>query len=904
MMLSGSRLSSILLTIMLLINLAIVALPVINAQTVPRGPWLDEVVFIEEPDPAKAVERLVKEDIHVYFSHVTDPELFKTVKEKLAYDFAYGLYYELTFNPVGPEFPRPKAGVVFNPFSNPRVREAMNYIVDRDYIANEILGGLAVPRYVALTPSFPDYGKYADVALEIENEYRYDFDKGRSIIYEEMIKMGAELRDGKWYYKGQPVKLIFLIRVEDARKPVGDYIASQVEKLGFIVEKVYGRAAELAPLWLRGDPAEGRWHLYTGAWITTIIARDESGNFGFFYTKLGRPEPLWQAYVNDPEFYVVAERLWRGDYRSMDERDELMRRALQLSMKESQRIWLVHLTSLWARRPDVVLAHDLAGGYSGSALWPYTIRFVDKIGGTMRVGLSAVLVQPWNPIGGSNWAMDQAVIRATGEPAVVPDPYTGLYHPLRVKKAEVYVVKELEGQIRATLPWVELRFVDEITVPKDAWLKFDSTKNVIETVPENTKAKVKVVVYYQDNLFKDYKWHDGSLFSIGDLVYAFLIAFDRANPASPLFDEAYIPSFEAWFAMFRGFKIVSRDPLVIEYYTDTWYMDAEWIARDAANTFWPYYGQGPGAWHVVAVTARAEAEGRVAFTTHKSEKLKVEWANLIAGPTLSILAETLDKCIKEGYLPYEPVLGKYVSKDEVATRYQNLKKWYQTYGHFWVGNGPFFLKSVDVVAKILVVSANREYIDYADRWAIFVKPPVPEAKLVLPDVIYPGATTEIRVIITVAGKPYKVEHIDFVKYVIRHTGGTLSGYAKCVKDGECVVTLDGTETALLVPGPAEVKAIVVSKLVGIPTLVSGISRVATLVDYIASRLAQSEADMLARLRGLESGLRGEISAHGEKIDALKSELEGIRTMFYVSTVIAIIAIVIAALGFVLRRPRS
>ncbi|MEM0490184.1 MAG: ABC transporter substrate-binding protein [Ignisphaera sp.] len=889
---------------LLLLNVALGVVAPLTAQAVPRGPWIDEVVFLEEAEAAKAVERLLAGDIHVYFDDIGDPELFKTVRERgLAYDISYGLYYEITLNPVGPEFPKPqREDVIFNPFSNPKIREALNYIIDREYVANEILGGLAIPRFTAITPSFPDYARYADLVMEIENEYRYNFEKGKSIIYEEMVKMGAEMREGIWYYKDKPVKLIFLIRVEDARRAIGDYVASQLEKIGFIVERVYGKSADLAPLWLRGDPAEGRWHLYTGGWITTVISRDDADNFGYFYTKLGRPEPLWQAYVNDPEFYVVAERLWNRDYKSITERDELMRKALWLSMKESQRIWVVHLTSIWVRRPELELAADLAGGYSGSWLWPYTIRFSNKIGGTVKVGIPSIMTQPWNPIGGSNWIFDQTIIRATGEAAVLPDPYTGLYHPLRVKKAEVYVSKDLEGQIRASLPWVSLEYVDEITVPTDAWWKFNSTTNTIETVPPGTKAKVKVVVQYQDDLFKNYRWHDGSTFDLADIVYMFLLTFDRANPASPLYDEAYIPSFQAFMQVFKGFRIVKEDPLVIEYYTDTWYMDAEWIAATAANAFWPYYSQGPGPWHVVAVAARAEAEGRLAFTADKSGKLNVEWMNLIAGPSLTILAETLDKCIQDGYIPYQPVLGRYLTRDEAVTRYQNLKTWYQNYRHFWVGNGPFFLKSVDVTAKIITLAAYREYIDTAERWAIFSKPPVAVISIKVPDTIYPGTKAEIPIEVTVDGKPYEVTYIDYVKYVISHAGGSLTGYARCIADGKCVIELDGTQTALIVPGPAKVTVIAVSKLVGIPTIASSVLRVSTVIDYVALQLAKTEADLSAKISRLESTLTDKLLAQEETINALRSEIHSLRTMLYISIGVAVVAIVVSiALGLLLKR---
>jgi Predicted solute binding protein len=180
---SGYRERSIGLTVVVAAALAmglLMSVVPVSAQQVPRGPWVDEVSFFIEIDEAKAVDMLLKGDMHVYFRDIRDPELFRRVRESpdLQYVFSYGLFFELTFNPVGPEFP---ATGKLNPFAVPRIREAMNYLVDRSYIASEIMGGMAVPRYTALTPAFPDYARYADVIRQIEKEYAYNFEKlGRS----------------------------------------------------------------------------------------------------------------------------------------------------------------------------------------------------------------------------------------------------------------------------------------------------------------------------------------------------------------------------------------------------------------------------------------------------------------------------------------------------------------------------------------------------------------------------------------------------------------------------------------------------------------------------------------------------------------------------------------------------
>ena len=899
---NGHRERSVGLLVFVAVALAIgllVSVAPVRAQQVPKGPWVDEVSFFIEQDQAKAIDMLQKGEMHVYFRDLRDPTLFKKVKESpdLQYIFSYGLYYELTFNPVGPEFP---ATGKLNPFAVPRIREAMNYLIDRNYIASEIMGGLAVPRYTALTPAFPDYARYADVVKQIEKEYAYNFEKARQIITEEMRKLGAELRDGKWYYKGEPVTLIFLIRVEDQRRQIGDYVASQLEKLGFIVDRQYKTSREAAPIWLRGNPADGKWHLYTGGWIATAIDRNEGGtNFGYFYTPRGAPVPLWQAYKPDPEFDKVAGKLWNNEFSTLQERDQLVTKALWLSMKDSVRVWVVHQIAPWPARKDVSLTYDLAGGFSGARLWPYTIRFVDKVGGSVKIASTDLLVDPVNPVAGSNWIYDQFFVRATSDPALMPDPFTGLYWPNRIKSAEVYVT--FGNPVGATLDWVTLRFVPEIRVPEDAWYGWDAEKQEIVTAPPGTTAKVKSVIYFDDNLFKT-KLHDGSTFSLADIVYSFILTFDRADPKSPLYDESYVPVFEEFRKVFKGLRIVSKDPLVIEVYSDRIYLDAEWIANEAASWFFTDYSYGPGPWHVVAVGALAEEAGELAFSADKAQKLKVEWMNLLAGPSLPILAKHLDRAIQQQYIPYEKVLGKYVTKEEAVRRYQNLKNWYQSKGHFLVGNGPFYLEKVDPTAKVVVLKAFREFPDPADRWLRFSKPNIPEAKFTkVPTAVEQGFPSELRLSVTFEGKPYRTADIAYIKYILSSPAGVSVGYAEPVTDGEWRIILKPEETYAMPVGAATIEAIVVSKLVGVPVSATASLNVLSFKDAVLSEIAKAKADADSKI----AGLRSSVDNVNAQLKEINSAIQGVQGNVSLATGLGAVAIVLAlvSIGLALARGR-
>ena len=179
------------------------------------GAWLDSVVFSVIDSPEAAVTQLKADQIDVYPESSSNAEVFKSVKDdaNLAYSNSFGSYTEITFNPVL-KFSDGR----LNPFGDPKIREAVNMIVDRDYIVQEIYGGLAAPKLLPLNSAFPDYARYVDTARALEAKYAFNFDKGNEIIKTQMEANGATLgADGKWQYEGKPVELTYIIRIEENR---------------------------------------------------------------------------------------------------------------------------------------------------------------------------------------------------------------------------------------------------------------------------------------------------------------------------------------------------------------------------------------------------------------------------------------------------------------------------------------------------------------------------------------------------------------------------------------------------------------------------------------------------------------------------------------------------------------
>jgi peptide/nickel transport system substrate-binding protein len=785
------------------------------------GAWLDTVVMVEEPDSDAAVTRLEVGDIDVFAYNVSEPDVAQRIwdSETLVYETAYGNYNDLTFMPsAGPEFA--ETGVL-NPFYSDKIREAMNWLVDRNYIAQEITGGLARPRFVPVNFASKDSALLADTIAAIELKYAHNPDKAVEVITAEMEAMGAEMVDGKWTYNGEPVVLTALIRTEDERLEIGDYVSNLLEDIGFTVQRDYKTSAEASPCWLRSDPETGCAHFYTGGWVSTAISRDEATNFSFFYTPDGYPVPPWQAYSPSPEFYDVATRLNNSEFATMDERAEMMAQALDLALLDSQRIWLKDDVGIAPHAANIALASDLSGSIYGSRLWAHTMRYTDQAGGSMTIAMPSIMTNPWNPIGGSNWVYDMMPIRGMQSNATVPDPFTGVALPMRLERAEIYAETGLP--IEQNLDWASLEFVDEIVVPDDAWADWDAENQVFitagERFTETQTVASKVVMYYEDDLFDKVKWHDGSPFSLADMVMFMIMQFDPAKEASPIYDESAVPAFETFMLAFKGWKIVSEDPVVIEYYTDAYQLDAE---NNVTNfrAAWPsaYWNGQEAAWHVLTPAWVVEANQEAAFTADKAEALEVEWMSFIAGPTLELLKAQLDAAQAESLIPYAPTLGQYITADEATARYGNLQEWYRRYGHFWVNTGVFYLQKAFPVEGTLIMQYNPDYPDPATRWLAYGTAPIPEIEVEGPDRVAIGEEATYDIWVTFQDEPYAAADIMLAKYLVFDATGALALSAECtlVEDGHWQAVLSADVTGALTAGSNQFAAIIVSKRALVP----------------------------------------------------------------------------------------
>jgi peptide/nickel transport system substrate-binding protein len=269
-------------------------------------------------------------------------------------------------------------------------------------------------------------------------------------------------------------------------------------------------------------------------------------------------------------------------------------------------------------------------------------------------------------------------------------------------------------------------------------------------------------------------------------------------------------------ATFKGFKIARR-PAGDRDYTDN-LADAELIA--SLGDWWPTYGFGEASWGPWRRNM-AEAGGEVA-RTGKADGNSVEWTNFVGGPSLDILNKYLDQAIAESTIPFEPTLGQYITADEAATRYANLKAWFGDHGHFWSTTGPYILDAVDLNAKTALVANNPDFPDLANRWSSFSTPPLAEALLDGPSQVKIGEATDFTVSVTTqAGDPYPAANIKQVKFLVYNDQGETVFVGEGVpgaSEGEYTLTI--TPDAQLTAGAGKIEAAIVLVPAAIPAFAS------------------------------------------------------------------------------------
>jgi peptide/nickel transport system substrate-binding protein len=575
----------------------------------------------------------------------------------------------------------------FNPFSVVAIRQAVQYLVDREFIAQSIYQGRAVPMYSHVSPL--DYDELTVFETIRARDIRYDPNRAQQTIDAEMAAAGAARGgDGKWAFDGRPIQLKFVTRTEDERRDVGDLIRAALENAGFAVQPVY---QEFGPATLAvyvSDPLTFQWHLYTEGWSRSTPDRYDFGAINQFAAPWLGNMPGWKEsgfwQYENAELDTLGQRLYRGEFASREERDELYRRMTELALTESVRVWLVTALQSFPVRTEVQnVTEDLVGGPK-SVL---TLREASVPGREeLRVGNLWVYTErtTWNPIGGFGDAYSADIYRNIVDPAILSDPATGLPRPFRVA-----------FEVETAGPDAKL------DVPEDAVL-WDAAGDAWEPVGAGVQATSRVTYDFAKLFAASY--HHGQPITPADVVYDIAQGFEFAFDEDKVRIETALgvtqrPLLET----FRGYRLLEDDRL--EVYVDYWHFEPAYIASYASP------GGAATPWELASAMDDIVFNQRTgAYSDTAAARFSVPWLSLVTETDARLVIRTLRTFLRQRLVPegvFEIGGRSLVTPEEAEARYQAAIDWFDQTNLLVVSQGPYTLTRYDPPAQFAELTAFR-----------------------------------------------------------------------------------------------------------------------------------------------------------------------------------------------------
>jgi peptide/nickel transport system substrate-binding protein len=672
--------------------------------------------------------------------------------------------------------PAPANEGELNPFSIPEVRQAMQYLVDRDFIANDIYQGRAMPMLTNVSPL--DYDQLTIFETVSSTNIRHDADFANQQISQAMQNAGAALQNNVWTFNGQPIVIKIITRVEDERRDIGDTIRAALEGIGFQTQPLYQQFGPATLAVYASDPKTFGWHIYTEGWGRGAPVRyDDAGVNSFYAPWLGNMPGwlevgFWQ-YENQ-QLDDTGKRLFRGEFKSREERDQLFQQMIQVGVSESVRVWLVTALQSFPIRAEMAdLTEDLVSGPKNI----YALRGAHIPGRTdIKVGNLWVWTErtTWNPVGGFGDVYSTDIQRNLTDPPINSHPFTGLPNPFRAN-----FTVETAGP-DGTMP-----------VPEDAVL-WDSANDVWAPVPAGSTAKSKVSFDY--SLFFAAPWHHGQPITMADVVYPIAQGYEMA------FDEAKIQIETAIGITSRplletnkGFRLA--DDHTLEVYVDYWHFEPSYIASYAS----PSGVSTP--WELLAAMDDVVFEKRQgAYSDTAAARFTVDWLSLVTEQHARTVIRSLRQFSREQAVPkgvFEFAGQSLVTPEQATARYDAAIQWFNDTNHLVIGNGCFKLTTYDPTAQFAQIDAFRPegYPFGPFNWRLGT-PPTIGINPVTPPAI--GLGGPISIPVTVVG-PGTLS----VQYtLVDPAAGTVlaSGPAEGGDGGNFTVNVDPNATATLFPG--------------------------------------------------------------------------------------------------------
>jgi len=665
----------------LVIILAMIALPVAFAE---KGTFVDQIQFIQYLDENTALEEVRNGNLDMYYFRISSDRLeAEKDRDGIQVFESTGGSYSILLNPAVSED--------FNPFSISELRFALNYLVDRNLIVNELIGGYG-------RTMISNYGIFAADYLTIIDEiesfhFKHNPSFANQIITEELEKAGAEKIDNYWHYDGKQIEITFFIRSDDpVRKAIGEILSSELENVGFKVKKDFGDLNKAFVVVYGSNPADQKWHLYTEGWGSSGFSKYDSVGLAQMYSPWfsnmpGNNDPNYWNYKND---YLdsVTKKIYVGDFNSAEERSSLIEKATIEGVSESVRIFLASKTDQFVASNDIDGVINALGAGITTRFTPINVVSDSE---PLVVGVKQIYQGSWNPIGGFSDTYSNQVWLNLYDPAAFSHPYTGKTIPIRTD----WHVENFGND-------------EKITVPDDA-ISWDIDTQRWENVGVGREATSKITF---DLILGN--WHHEQRMDMNDILYNMYFLQEwgsELHEGDGTYDSEYSPQAAQNAKTLVGIKPIDDD--TIEVYVDYWHFDEAEIAAWAT----PWSSM---PWEIVAASEDAVLDGKVSFSRSGGVSKSVNWLSLLVPNDANIIKEHLTEFKESKYIPPSLQDSEY-DWQYFEGRYDAAIRWIDENKHAIISNGPFYLNNYSPESRTITINSfdSTGYPFDAGKWEKF-----------------------------------------------------------------------------------------------------------------------------------------------------------------------------------------
>ena len=726
-----------------LIAIAIALCLAATASAQVKGPILDKILV-----DAKTQQDLALKDVASgrsdLFNYSTDGATFKAlpddVKAKLdPYAINGAFFLDLYMNPYPNKAPytatTQDGKIAFNPFAIREVRYAMNFLINRKKIIDEIMSGAGKPMYTPVPDGQPNSSRFATVAAKLGFTATGNESKALADIDAAMKKAAAAdpklVKNGQWWtYNGDPVSVKFLIRVDDPnlRLPEGRYIADEIEKAGIKVERLEYDRAKCSSIWNKTDPASFQWALYTDAWGGGQTYEFWDGSiaqyYGPWYSFMpgGGKAGQWN-YQNADIDSLTQDCVNYRIANSKEYYDKLLK-ATNMGIQEAVRVFIASQTTYTCANKDRFNAKMLYG--VGDGIDSFSLYSADVKPGsdglkTLKMtefsSRGALFMAAWDPIGpdGFGDTYSGIIIKNVSDAEYGANPLTGVPFPMTASWSNVKTDKIDFSTSPAT---------GSIPVPANAVLwnardqKWESGINYVD-VNKDGSAYDYVKVAPGKNLawseatftFKFGRWHDGRAIDINDYRYALARPYDlcvQRSKDDKVYEESYAGAINPNLPRVKG--VVFNGSNTITVYGDANNpMDPNTLASllcpslmiEASN-----YGDIL-PWPIHEALKAMVAEGAPSKTTWVfNDNGDFTEVDLLAQNCVADIKAKLQELAAKKSVPAS--LVGYVSPSQAVDAYNKAIAFIEKHGHAVISNGGFMIDSYDSKNNTMVLTAYRD----------------------------------------------------------------------------------------------------------------------------------------------------------------------------------------------------